>query len=223
MMKGRFLGIAQNIGDSFCFLILTQPEAEEESSSPQVLARSVIQRRYLRDETPTVDPTQSRSTITFYRNDETTLLADPSPDATDETCNDPVSDIAADSVEELRALLLSQPANGVTQSPDNVDDNIFEVYGPLSERPRRSIDDSVVLPLDPGILDTQTPVMDSEERSSSPTIFDDTVSDVIPFARHDDTNLVVSHRNLPFAFALPAATAGRCGPTGRQSSRCHSS
>ena len=46
MLDGRFLGIAQNIGDAFCFLILTEPEGEDDSA-PQVLARSVIRKRYL--------------------------------------------------------------------------------------------------------------------------------------------------------------------------------
>jgi hypothetical protein len=41
MLKGRLLGIGQNVGDAFCFLILTQPESDSDSS-PQVLARSVI-------------------------------------------------------------------------------------------------------------------------------------------------------------------------------------
>jgi hypothetical protein len=40
MLKGHFLGVAQNIGDAFCFLILTQPEADDKSL-PQVLAQSV--------------------------------------------------------------------------------------------------------------------------------------------------------------------------------------
>ncbi len=44
MLKARFLGIAQNIGDAFCFLILTQPEGEDESL-PQVLERFVIRKR----------------------------------------------------------------------------------------------------------------------------------------------------------------------------------
>ena len=45
MLKGRFLGIPQNVGDAFCFLILTQPEHDDEAQ-PQVLACSVIRKRY---------------------------------------------------------------------------------------------------------------------------------------------------------------------------------
>jgi hypothetical protein len=60
MMKGRFLGIAQNIGDAFCFLILlTQPESDAEQASPQVLARSVVRRRYAKDEAPVVATVRS--------------------------------------------------------------------------------------------------------------------------------------------------------------------
>ena len=46
MLKCRFLGIAPNIGDAFCNLILTSPDDATETRPPQVLARSVIRRRY---------------------------------------------------------------------------------------------------------------------------------------------------------------------------------
>jgi hypothetical protein len=42
------LGLAQNVGDAFRFLVLTEPESDESSDLPQVLARSVIRRRFLR-------------------------------------------------------------------------------------------------------------------------------------------------------------------------------
>ena len=46
MNKGRFLGIAENVGDAFCFLILTEPPGDTDgTTSPQVLARSIIRRR----------------------------------------------------------------------------------------------------------------------------------------------------------------------------------
>ena len=66
MMKGRFLGVAQNIGDAFCFLVLTQPEGDDDSA-PQVLARSVIRKRYLREESPVVDDMSLPTPLTFYR------------------------------------------------------------------------------------------------------------------------------------------------------------
>lgn len=82
ILKGRFLGIlAQNIGDAFCYLILTQPDDDSEAS-PQVLALSVIRQRYPREEAPEFEQaTDQSSTLTFYCNDEVTPLADPSPNA----------------------------------------------------------------------------------------------------------------------------------------------
>jgi hypothetical protein len=204
MLKGRFLGVAQNIGDAFCFLILTQPDNDDDSS-PQVLARSVIRRRYLREEAPIVEPVHNRSTLTFYCNDEVTPLADPSPTATDEEGIDPSSDVIANSVDELRALLSSPRASGLSQSPDNFDDGIFEVYGPPTKRPRHSLDDSVVLPLDPAVLGPQIPELDPEERSN-PVQLDAAVPE-IPFVPQDDSNSAVKHRVSPIASVVPAATA----------------
>jgi hypothetical protein len=43
MLKGRFLGFAPNVGDAFCFLIMTVPDDKDEI--PRVLARSVIKSR----------------------------------------------------------------------------------------------------------------------------------------------------------------------------------
>jgi Reverse transcriptase (RNA-dependent DNA polymerase) len=210
MMKGRFLGVAQNIGDAFCFLILTQPEADEESS-PQVLARSVIRRRYLREEAPIVDPIGGRSTLTFYCNDEVTPLADPSPNAIDhDTDVDPFSDIVMGSVDELRALLSSPTASGVVRSPDNFDDDVYEVFGPPSKRPRPSIDDSAVLPLDPTVLATQASDLDSEERLSSVPL--DAVVPEVPLYNQVDTNSAVPLRDSPIASVLPAATAEADSP-----------
>lgn len=51
MLKGRFLGIAQNVGDAFCYLILSQPDDDSERAIPQVLARSVIRPTTLRQGT----------------------------------------------------------------------------------------------------------------------------------------------------------------------------
>ncbi len=80
MFKGRFLGVAPSVGDTSCFLILALPDDEHERSTPQVLARSVIRPRYPREDAPDivrVEPTASGSLLTFYKNDEITVLDDP--------------------------------------------------------------------------------------------------------------------------------------------------
>jgi hypothetical protein len=169
MLKGRFSGVAQNIGDAFCFLILTQPGPDDKTSS-QVLARLVICRQwYPREEAPIVAPTLDRSTLTFYCNDGKTLLADPSPIANnDDPDVDPVDDIVAGSLEDLRAMLSPPTAGGATKPLDTFNDSIFEVFGPLSKRLRHLIDDLEDLPLIPLTPASQLPDVDSEERSIFP-------------------------------------------------------
>jgi Reverse transcriptase (RNA-dependent DNA polymerase) len=76
MMPARFLGIERRSGDSFCFLIVTEPE--DESTSPQFLVRSVIRRRFPHQDAPLYsETTASTNTLTFLRNDERTPLANP--------------------------------------------------------------------------------------------------------------------------------------------------
>jgi hypothetical protein len=40
MLRGRFLGIAKNVGDAFCFLVLTNPD--DTNKPQQVIARTVV-------------------------------------------------------------------------------------------------------------------------------------------------------------------------------------
>lgn len=168
MLKGRFLGIAQNIGDAFCFLILTQPDSDD-STSPQVLARSVIRRRFPREHSaPDLDVEHEEpSSISFYRSDQRTPLADPVdvPD-NDAAPTDSPGDVVAGSVMELRALLPSASESGVSQFPDDFDDGIFEVYGPPTKRPRHSNVDLEVS--SPVVLDgaTQQPTSTVSEEVS---------------------------------------------------------
>lgn len=130
MLKGRFLGVAQNVGDVFCFLILTEPEGDGLTDPPQVLARSVIRRRFARSDTVNSDTavdTSPNDSLTFYLNDETTNLVDPPPNA--EEC-DSVEDIIPPPHE--RCVAFPQET-----SPGNIDDDgIFEVYGPPVKRHR---------------------------------------------------------------------------------------
>ena len=102
MLKGRFLGIAQNVGDAFCFLILTQPESDDDSS-PQVLARSVIRRRYPREDSPIVESDSDPSApLTFYKSDGFTPLEDPTVSSTSAD-DDLVSDAVAGDPVDIRA------------------------------------------------------------------------------------------------------------------------
>jgi hypothetical protein len=139
MMKGRFLGVAQNIGDAFCFLVLTQPEGDDDSA-PQVLARSVIRKRYPREESPVVDDMSLPTPLTFYRSDGITPLNDPNSDVVSDG-DDQLTDIIAGTSSDLQSLLIAPDLHG-DEVRDELDDGIFEVYGPPTKRPRTSIRDS---------------------------------------------------------------------------------
>ncbi len=49
MLPGQYLGIAQNTGDAFCFLILTE---SEDGKPRQIIAGSVVCQRYPREHPP---------------------------------------------------------------------------------------------------------------------------------------------------------------------------
>ena len=135
MMKGRFLGIAQNIGDAFCFLILTQPE-DGDFTSPQVLARSVVRRRYIREEAPVVATSRSApESLLIYKSDGKTPLDDWLPQSdTDDQLSDIVTteDSFAPGGDDGR---LSNDAIGMTEV-EAFESGLVEVYGPPTKRPR---------------------------------------------------------------------------------------
>ena len=79
--------------------------------------------------------TPPSATISFSCKDEQTPLAETTSVNTD---MDPVTNIVADSVEELRALLSSPSSGNHDHLPDKFEDGILEVYGPPSKCPRRS-------------------------------------------------------------------------------------
>ena len=101
MLKGRFGGIVQNVGDAFCYFILTPPEHNSEGETSQVLARSVIRQCYVQKESPVTDVGDDTNSLIFYKSDGVTPL-----DAPD---NDP------EETEPLKDVLLS--SHGGDQEP----------------------------------------------------------------------------------------------------------
>ena len=209
MLKGRFLGIAPNIGDAFCFLILSQPDNETEGS-PQVLARSVIRRRYPRAEqllVESADPMSRTPVISFYCNDERTPLSDPSPSDINPVDADPVTDIVAGSVEELRELLSPPSSVALDTLPDDFDDGIFEVYGPSHKRARYLWDDEPEAPS----LDThsvqvpQQPTVNQEEQIVIQSDLEHATIDSTPTQCQHDSIPVVQTRAFTSTPDLPAA------------------
>jgi hypothetical protein len=135
MLKGRFLGIAQNIGDAFCFLILTQPEVGD-TTSPQVIARSVVRRRFACEEAPVVESNNAPASLVIYKSDGITPLEDWTPPS--ET-NDQIDDII-DSAALLRGgnEQMNQETNDVVGMTEEeaFESGMVEVYGPSATRPR---------------------------------------------------------------------------------------
>ena len=209
MLKGRFLGIAQNIGDAFCFLVLTQPEADDDSQ-PQVLARSVIRRRYPREQPPIVDRHDDSTTtsLTFYKGDERTPLEDPIS-VSESGDDDVISDVVADISPDVRNALSNNP-DGVLEEQDPYDDGILEVYGPPTLHPRQSDDVPAPCPSVPNDIPLQRMSPDPEEQHVLPDTYvaHDPIPNVLLVSSpsNDDSALLsntpLGHSCLPAALAL---------------------
>ena len=72
MLPGRFIRIAHNVGDAFCFLIVVN---DDDPDHHEVIAHSFIQRRYPREMPLTVDA-RGYNSLRFYKNDGKTVLDD---------------------------------------------------------------------------------------------------------------------------------------------------
>lgn len=141
--------------------------------APQVLARSVIRRRYPRASEETEDDpvASSLEAITFYCNDERMPLPDPSISEANEVDSDPMMDVVADNPVELRNLLTLRSDPSESQPTDEFKNGIIEVFGPASKGPRISRLDSegVSFGEQPGFV-PKSPVHIPEESSESTEI-----------------------------------------------------
>ena len=126
MLPGRFLGIARNTGDVFCFLVLTN---EDNPSAQSVIARSVIRHQYPREMAPVVEES-SRSSLQFYKSDGHTPLEDPPIDG-----SLPLSDFVHEEKPVPSFKNEPDPSEG-SMGHDILGDAIAEVYGPPSKRQR---------------------------------------------------------------------------------------
>ena len=126
MLPGRFVGIARNVGDAFCFLILTEPD--DSTATRQVIARSVVRRRFPRESPPVVEETNVNS-LRFCKSNGVTVLEDPHEDA-----GSPLSDFVSE--EKPSALPSEYTAPDVDPMDDPLRDAIAEVYGPPTKRQR---------------------------------------------------------------------------------------
>ena len=77
MLPGRFIGIAHNVGDACCFLIVIH---DNDPDHHQVIARSVVWHCYPQEPPLTIDACEHNS-LKFYKNDGKTVLDDPVDDS----------------------------------------------------------------------------------------------------------------------------------------------
>ena len=77
MLPGRFIGIACNVGDMFCFLIVIH---DDDPDQRKVIACSVVRHRYPREMPLTMDASEHNS-LKFYKNNGKTVLDDPVDDS----------------------------------------------------------------------------------------------------------------------------------------------
>lgn len=186
MLKGRFLGIAQNVGDAFCFLILTIPEDGDETSS-QVLARSVVRRRFASEEAPVVANLRSApDSFIIYKSDGVTPLDDWLPSSTDD---DQLDDIVSPEEARLPALrgndddvgetFLSDLPMGVSEE-SAFESSLAEVYGPSVKRPRFE----QLFSLDSSSSDDAVVLQPTHDAHSEEDQFDDPSTTSVPFLPH---------------------------------------
>jgi hypothetical protein len=192
------LGIAQNIGNAFCFLILTQPEADN-NSQPQVLAQSVIRKRYPWELLPVVERNSSATaSLTFYKSDERTPLEDPIPISASDG-EDVYSDVVPDSPSDFLNTSFTNP-DGAPEDQEPYDDGILEVYGPPTTCPASLSDDPDTPPL-------QRMLLDSEEQSVLPDDSidpDSTTSVFLALRSSNNISALPSAASSPGCSCLPA-------------------
>lgn len=126
MHPGRFLGVARNAGDAFCYLILTEPTEDGEA---QVLTRSVIRMRYPRETAPVVESNQGEL-LRFYKRDGTTPLELVDESGSDDI--DPLSDVLDAAF--TPPTTCNHPAD--TDDTDLLRESIASVLGPPTKRRR---------------------------------------------------------------------------------------
>jgi hypothetical protein len=126
MLRGWFIGIAKNVGDAFCFHVLT--DANDTKKPQQVIARMVVKRCYPQKNPPVVEKTCSKK-LNFYKSDGITPLEEPF--ANDKTL--PITNIIAEERLENAPETIEDPNDS---SVDLLGDAIAEVYGPSCKHQR---------------------------------------------------------------------------------------
>ena len=134
MLPRRFIGIACNVGDAFCILIVRHDDNPDEH---KVIAQSVVRRQYPQEVPPTLDDREYNS-LKFYKNDGKTILVDPVDDSGFSLSNHLLP-------EKSISHSLPDMVNSSADKDDPLRDTIAEVYGPPRKRQRVEFTDPVVV------------------------------------------------------------------------------
>ena len=130
MLKGRFLGMATNVCDKFCYLILTIQD--DPLTKSQVLARSVVWPRYKAERAPLVFTRAGTQELVFYKADGKTPLDTPADIDLSENEN-PLQPYLLEAEEAANETMEeSEPP-----LDDSFEDDIIAVLGPTSKRQKR--------------------------------------------------------------------------------------
>ena len=227
MLRGRFLGVAQNVGDAFCFLILTVPDPDS-NEAPQVLSRSVIRSRCY-ETGGTINPTTTEATgptvhgntdtVIFYRSDGRTVLSDPptvsmtstSSTVQQEDFHDGIQDIVSTDC-DASILPRTGPTTMCSSNSDptvsDFQERMIEVYGPaisshvtIDANSDPNLDDSTVLQS----ASTQPDNLVSEERANTDVIRNNELQQSTIDENLDElveTMVAIAHENC----AVPTTT-----------------
>ena len=145
MLKGRFIGMATNVCDKFCYLILTIPDNSGEQS--QVLARSVVRPRYRAELAPNVFTRAATQELVFYKHDGKTPLDTPS-EVDLSTTNNPLQQylLNAEEVDDTEMEEQDPPLD------DSFEDSIVAVLGPTSKKRKNHSSNENDILSEPNIL-----------------------------------------------------------------------
>ena len=178
MLPGRFVGIACNVGDAFCFLIVIH---DDDPDQCKVIACSVIRCQYPREPPPTMD---AHEYVKFW-----TVLDDPVDDS-----GFSLSDHLLP--EKPFSHSLPDMVDSSADKDDPLCDVIAEVYSPLTKRPRVEFADPLAVAsgdIDPVVSlprpsSPPPPSRDSSKPSAQTLIPDDLPAPMTPIPPVDASN-----------------------------------
>jgi len=196
MLPGQFLGIAQNVGDAFCYLVLTEPT--DASTAPQVIARSVIS-QHSSASVPS-PPTEVQESFSLYCRDGKTVLSDPSPSP------DQSLDTLDDVVDSSGLGLLADTASQAIVEAFH-QDPLCSAIASFDEPPTKHA--HLDLPVDPSPSSQDSPsaqvdtIAEELPPLSDTHLMSNTVEDSVDSAPNQSADVPVVGTDVPLPASLP--------------------